>query len=94
MCHFYSHCLSIHVFIIRDYLTEFPCLMQLAVDVSRRRPVFDARPDHVAFVTDKVVLEQIFIFSKYCCFPCQNHSTKSTTDAVYRYASLNDGDTF
>jgi len=46
---------------------------QRVADISRQRPVFDARPDHIAFVMDQVVLEQIFIFSKYCCFPCQNH---------------------
>jgi hypothetical protein len=46
---------------------------QRVADISRQRPVFDARQDHIALVMDKVVLEHILIFSKYCCYPCQNH---------------------
>jgi hypothetical protein len=52
-----------------------------AVNFSTRRPGFDPMPTHVGFVVDKVAVNLFY-------------PNTSLLASQYRYASLNDGDTF
>jgi len=53
-----------------------------AVSLSTRRLGFDPMPTHVGFVVDKVAVANVF------------YPNISILANQYRYASLNDGDTF
>ena len=53
-----------------------------AVNLSTRRPGFDLMPTHVEFVVDKVAVVNVF------------SPNTSILANQYRYASLNDEDTF
>ena len=53
-----------------------------AINLSTRRPGFDLMPTHVGFVVDKVAVVNVF------------SPNTSILANQYRYASLNDEDTF
>jgi len=53
-----------------------------AVNLTTRRPGFDPMPTHDGFVVDKVAVVNVF------------YPNTSILANQYRYASLNDGDTF